>query len=252
MHIPSLKEVVSAEEWQLRVDLAAAYRLVAAYGMSDLVFTHISVRIPGPDHHFLINPYGLMFDEITASSLVRIDQAGNKVSESAFPINPAGFTIHSAIHQARADITCVLHTHTRAGIAVSSQKHGVLPISQQSTFVLSSLAYHAYEGVALRDEEKPRLQAALGQATFLMLRNHGLLTVGRTVADAFLAMYTFENTCRIQVDALAGGTTLIEVDPLIMQGMPQVIKQVAALQGSMLVWPALLRKLERMDPGYKA
>ena len=252
MHIPSLKEVVSAEEWQLRVDLAAAYRLVAAYGMSDLVFTHISVRIPGPDHHFLINPYGLMFDEITASSLVRIDQAGNKVSESAFPINPAGFTIHSAIHQARADITCVLHTHTRAGIAVSSQKHGVLPISQQSTFVLSSLAYHAYEGVALRDEEKPRLQAALGQATFLMLRNHGLLTVGRTVADAFLSMYTFENTCRIQVDALAGGTALIEVDPLIMQGMPQVIKQVAALQGSTLVWPALLRKLERMDPGYKA
>ena len=252
MHIPSLKEVVSAEEWQLRVDLAAAYRLVAAYGMSDLVFTHISVRIPGPEHHFLINPYGLMFDEITASSLVRIDQAGNKVSESAFPINPAGFTIHSAIHQARADITCVLHTHTRAGIAVSSQKHGVLPISQQSTFVLSSLAYHTYEGVALRDEEKPRLQAALGQATFLMLRNHGLLTVGRTVADAFLSMYTFENTCRIQVDALAGGTALIEVDPQIMQGMPQVMKQVAAHQGSMLVWPALLRKLERLDPGYKA
>ncbi|MBC7704665.1 MAG: class II aldolase/adducin family protein [Rhodoferax sp.] len=252
MHIPSLKEVVSAEEWQLRVDLAAAYRLVAAYGMSDLVFTHISVRIPGPEHHFLINPYGLMFDEITASSLVRIDQAGNKVSESAFPINPAGFTIHSAIHQARADITCVLHTHTRAGIAVSSQKHGVLPISQQSTFVLSSLAYHTYEGVALRDEEKPRLQAALGQATFLMLRNHGLLTVGRTVADAFLSMYTFENTCRIQVDALAGGGALIEVDPQVMQGMPEVVKQVAAHQGSMLVWPALLRKLERMDPGYKA
>ena len=251
MHIPSLKEVVSAEEWQLRVDLAAAYRLVAAYGMSDLVFTHISVRIPGPEHHFLINPYGLMFDEITASSLVRIDQAGNKVSESAFPINPAGFTIHSAIHQARSDITCVLHTHTRAGIAVSSQQHGVLPISQQSTFVLSSLAYHTYEGVALRDEEKPRLQAALGHATFLMLRNHGLLTVGRTVADAFLSMYTFENTCRIQVDALAGGHALIEVDPQILQGMPQVMKQVAAHQGSTLVWPALLRKLERMDPGYK-
>ena len=251
MHIPSLKEVVSAEEWQLRVDLAAAYRLVAAYGMSDLVFTHISVRIPGPEHHFLINPYGLMFDEITASSLVRIDQTGNKVSESNFPINPAGFTIHSAIHQARADISCVLHTHTRAGIAVSSQQHGVLPISQQSTFVLASLAYHTYEGVALRDDEKPRLQAALGQATFLMLRNHGLLTVGRTVADAFLSMYTFENTCRIQVDALAGGQPLIEVDPQILQGMPQVMKQVAALQGSMLVWPALLRKLERMDPGYK-
>ena len=249
--ILSLEGKVSPEEWQARLDLAAAYRLVALFHWDDLVFTHVTAKVPGTEH-FLINPYGLMFDEITASSLVRIDQAGNKVSESAFPINPAGFTIHSAIHQARADITCVLHTHTRAGIAVSSQKHGVLPISQQSTFVLSSLAYHTYEGVALRDEEKPRLQAALGQATFLMLRNHGLLTVGRTVADAFLSMYTFENTCRIQVDALAGGTALIEVDPQIMQGMPQVMKQVAAHQGSMLVWPALLRKLERMDPGYKA
>jgi ribulose-5-phosphate 4-epimerase/fuculose-1-phosphate aldolase len=252
MHIPSLKDVVSAEEWQLRVDLAAAYRLVAAYGMSDLVFTHISLRIPGPEHHFLINPYGLMFEEITASSLVRIDQACNKISASAFPVNPAGFTIHSAIHQARPDISCVLHTHTRAGIAVSSQKHGVLPISQQATFVLSSLAYHSYEGVALRDEEKQRLQADLGQETYLMLRNHGLLTVGRTVADAFLSMYTFENTCRIQIDALAGGHALVEVDPQILLGMGPVMKAVTAGQGSMLVWPALLRKLERMDPGYKA
>ncbi len=251
MHIPSLKEVVSAEEWQLRVDLAAGYRLVAAYGMSDLVFTHISVRIPGPEHHFLINPYGLMFDEITASSLVKVDPACNKISASAFPVNPAGFTIHSAIHQARPDIGCVLHTHTRAGIAVSSQKNGVLPISQQSTFVLSSLAYHAYEGVALRDEEKPRLQADLGHNTFLMLRNHGLLTVGKTVADAFLSMYTFENACRIQIDALAGGQALVEVDPNILQGMSQVMKAVTAGQGSMLVWPALLRKLDRMDTGYK-
>jgi ribulose-5-phosphate 4-epimerase/fuculose-1-phosphate aldolase len=251
MHFPSLKDVVSAEEWQLRVDLAAAYRLVAAYGMSDLVFTHISARIPGPEHHFLINPYGLMFEEITASSLVRIDQACNKISASAFPVNPAGFTIHSAIHQARTDISCVLHTHTRAGIAVSSQKHGVLPISQQATFVLSSLAYHSYEGVALREEEKKRLQADLGQQTYLMLRNHGLLTVGQTVADAFLSMYTFENTCRIQIDALAGGQALVEVDPQILQGMGAVLKAVTAGQGSMLVWPALLRKLERTDPGYK-
>jgi ribulose-5-phosphate 4-epimerase/fuculose-1-phosphate aldolase len=251
MHFPSLKDVVSAEEWQLRVDLAAAYRLVAAYGMSDLVFTHISARIPGPEHHFLINPYGLMFDEITASSLVRIDQACNKISASAFPVNPAGFTIHSALHQARPDIGCVLHTHTRAGIAVSSQKHGVLPISQQATFVLSSLAYHSYEGVALREEEKERLQTDLGQETYLMLRNHGLLTVGKTVADAFLSMYTFENTCRIQIDALAGGQALVEVDAQILQGMGPVMKAVTAGQGSMLVWPALLRKLERMDPGYK-
>ncbi len=251
MHITSLQDVVSAEEWQLRVDLAAAYRLVAAYGMSDLVFTHISARIPGPEHHFLINPYGLMFEEITASSLVRIDQACNKVSASAFPVNPAGFTIHSAIHQARPDISCVLHTHTRAGIAVSSQKPGVLPISQQATFVLSSLAYHSYEGVALREEEKQRLQADLGQATYLVLRNHGLLTVGKTVADAFLSMYTFENTCRIQIDALAGGQALVEVDPHILQGMGPVMKAATAGQGSMLVWPALLRKLDRMDPGYK-
>ena len=251
MHIPSLKEVVSAEEWQLRVDLAAGYRLVAAYGMSDLVYTHISARIPGPEHHFLINPYGMMFDEITASSLVKVDRSCNKLSESAFPVNPAGFTIHSAIHQARENAGCVLHTHTRAGIAVSAQKCGVLPISQQSTCVLSSLAYHDYEGVALRDEEKPRLQADLGSCNFLMLRNHGLLTVGRTVADAFMSMYTFENTCRIQVDALAGGQELTMVDPRILQGMSEVTRSVTVGMGSGLAWPALLRKLDRMDPGYK-
>ncbi len=250
MHSPSLKEFVSAEEWQLRVDLAACYRLVAAYGWSDLVFTHVSARIPGPEHHFLINPYGLMFDEITASSLVKIDQDCNKLSDSPYPVNPAGFTIHSCIHQAREDAGCVLHTHTRAGVAVSAQKQGVLPISQQSTFVLGSLAYHDYEGVALRDEERPRLQADLGNRTFLMLRNHGLLTVGRTIADAFLAMYTFENTCRIQVDAQSGGE-LTYVDPQIVAGIASVMKVVTAGLGSALAWPALLRKLDRMDPDYK-
>jgi len=251
MHIPSLKEVVSAQEWQLRCDLAAGYRLAAAYGWSDLVFTHISARIPGPEHQFLINPYELMFDEITASSLVKIDQDCNKLSDSAFPVNPAGFVIHSAIHQAREDAACVLHTHTRAGIAVSAQKGGVLPISQQSTFVLGSLAYHDYEGVALRDDEKSRLQADLGEANFLMLRNHGLLTVGRTIPDAFLAMYTFENTCRIQIDAQAGGE-LITVNPQILTGIASVMKTATAGMGAALAWPALLRKLERMDPGYKS
>jgi len=250
MHIPSLKEVVSEQEWQLRCDLAAAYRLVAAYGWSDLVFTHISARIPGPEHHFLINPYGLMFDEITASSLVRVDQDCNKLSDSPFPVNPAGFVIHSAIHAAREDAGCVLHTHSRAGVAVSAQKNGVLPISQQSTFVLGSLAYHAYEGVALRDEEKPRLQADLGTANYLMLRNHGLLTVGKTIADAFLNMYIFENTCRIQIDAQAGGE-LVMVDPKILQGIAGVMKTATAGQGANLAWPALLRKAERLDPGYK-
>jgi ribulose-5-phosphate 4-epimerase/fuculose-1-phosphate aldolase len=250
MQIASLEDRVSAEEWQLRCDLAACYRLVAAYGWSDLVFTHVSARIPGPEHHFLINPYGLMFDEITASSLVKVDQDCRKLSDSPFPVNPAGFVIHSAIHQVREDAGCVLHTHSRAGVAVSAQKCGVLPLSQQSTFVLSSLAYHDYEGVALRDDEKSRLQADLGGASFLMLRNHGLLTVGRTIPDAFLNMYLFENTCRIQIDAQAGGE-VIHVNPAILQGLAAVMKTATVGRGAELAWPALLRKLERMDPGYR-
>ena len=251
MHIPSLKEVVGAEEWRLRVDLAACYRLAALYGWSDLIFTHISARVPGPEHHFLINPYGLMFDEITASSLVKVDQQGNKLADSPFPVNPAGFVIHSCIHQVREDAGCVLHTHSRAGVAVSAQRCGLLPISQQSSFVLPSLAYHDYEGVALRDDEKLRLQADLGGCHFLMLRNHGLLTVGRTVGDAFLNMYTFENSCRIQLDAQAGGE-LIRVDPRILEGMAAVAKAVTVGQGAALAWPALLRKLARENPGYDA
>jgi len=251
MKIPSLKEVVSAEEWQLRVDLAAAYRLVAAYGWSDLVFTHISARVPGHGHHFLINPYGLMFDEITASSLVLIDQDCNKLSESPFPVNPAGFTIHSCIHAARDDAGCVLHTHSRAGVAVSAQKAGVLPLSQQSTLILNSIAYHDYEGLALNPDEKPRLQASLGQANYLMLRNHGLLTVGRTIQDAFLLMYFFEVTCRIQIDAMAGGAELNLIGPEPIAANAKVMKAVTAGQGAgNLAWPALLRKLDRENPGY--
>src|SRR5512139_975467 len=215
---PNVQDIVSPEEWQARVDLAAAYQLVADFGWDDLVFTHISARIPGPEHHFLINPYGLMFDEITASSLVKVDQHCSKLSDSPFPVNPAGFVIHSAIHAVREDAACVLHTHSRAGVAVSAQKCGILPISQQSTFVLGSLAYHDYEGVALRDDEKPRLQADLGRANYLVLRNHGLLTVGKSIADAFLNMYIFENTCRIQLDAQAGGE-LVYVNPQILQGV---------------------------------
>ena len=251
MEIASLKQVVSEQEWQLRVDLAAAYRLVAMYGWSDLVFTHITARIPGPEHHFLINPYGLMFDEITASSLVKVDQQCNKIIDSPFPVNPAGFVIHSAVHEAREDITCVLHTHTRCGVAVSAQKGGILPISQQSTFVLASLAYHDYEGVAFKEEEKPRLQADLGMANFLVLRNHGLLTVGKTIADAFLAMYTFENTCRIQVDAQAGGGELIPVNPLIVKGVAEAMRVQTGGLGGAFVWPSLLRRLDKADPSYK-
>ncbi|HLL12285.1 MAG TPA: class II aldolase/adducin family protein, partial [Rubrivivax sp.] len=183
---------------------------------------------------------------------VKVDQQCNQQHDSPFPVNPAGFTIHSCIHGARHDVSCVLHTHTRAGVAVSAQKHGVLPISQQSTFVLASLAYHAYEGVALREEEKDRLVADLGDKTFFMLRNHGLLTVGRSVAEAFLAMYTFENTCRIQIDALAGGGELVPVNPAILEGMPQVMKTVTAGQGANIAWPALLRKLDRIDPSFRS
>lgn len=249
LEIPSVKDQVSSEEWQLRCDLAACYRLVAAYGWSDLVFTHISVRIPGPEHHFLINPYGLMFDEITASSLVKVDQQCNKVIESPFPVNPAGFVIHSAVHEARPDVQCVLHTHTRAGVAVSAQAAGVLPISQQSTFVLASLAYHDYEGVAFRPDEKPRLQADLGQANFLMLRNHGLLTCGASIADAFLNMYVFERTCQIQLSAQAGGE-LTQVDPQIVAGVAEAMRVQTSGLGGAFVWPALLRKLQRMGVNY--
>ena len=246
-----IQNMVSAEEWQLRVDLAACYRLVALYGWSDLIFTHISARIPGPEHHFLINPYGLMFDEITASSLVKVDMQCNKLIESPYPVNPAGFVIHSSVHAAREDVQCVLHTHTRAGVAVSAQKNGVLPISQQSTFVLASLAYHGYEGVAFRDEEKPRLQADLGQANFLMLRNHGLLTCGKTIADAFLAMYTFEAACKIQIDAQAGGGELTQVHPQILTGVAQAMKVQTGGLGGAFVWPSLIRKLDRTDPSYR-
>jgi ribulose-5-phosphate 4-epimerase/fuculose-1-phosphate aldolase len=250
MSSPSLKDQVSPEEWQLRVDLAACYRLVAAYGWSDLIFTHISARIPGPEHHFLINPYGMLFEEVTASSLIKIDQQGEKLSESPHPVNRAGFVIHSAVHAVREDAGCVLHTHTRAGVAVSAQACGVLPISQQSTFVLASLGYHTYEGVALHDAEKPRLQADLGQANHLLLRNHGLLVVGSSIAEAFLLMYNFESTCQIQLAAQAGGP-LTEVDPRIIEGVGHAMRTQTNGLGGAFAWPAMLRKLDRMGSDYR-
>ena len=246
----SVRDQVSAEEWQARVDLAAAYRLVALYGWDDLVFTHISMRVPGPEHHFLINPYGFLFEEITASSLVKIDLQGNIVMETPYFINPAGFTIHSAIHAAREDALCVMHTHSINGVAVSAQKNGLLPISQQSLFSLSSLAYHNYEGVALNDDEKPRLIADLGNKSFMILRNHGLLTVGKTVADAFLGMYLLESSCRIQVLAQSSGNDLITVADPILQGIRAQADVVMKGMGGQLVWPGLLRKLDRIDASY--
>ena len=250
--IPSVQKKVSAEEWQTRVDLAACYRLVAHFGWSDLVFTHITAKIPDVDNQFLINPYGLLFDEITASSLVKIDLAGNKLdADNPFPVNPAGFTIHSAIHAARHDAKCVLHVHTANGVAVSAQKNGVLPLSQQSIFVLASLAYHDYEGVALNDDERPRLVNDLGDKLFFMLRNHGLLAVGETIADAFLLMYLFESTCAIQVRAQAGGGELIPIPQPIIDGAQKQAKLVTKGLGGHLAWPGLLRKLDRMDSGFR-
>ena len=248
--LPSLRGQVSDVEWATRVDLAAAYRAVAMFGWDDLVFTHISARIPGREGEFLINPYGLLFEEITASSLVRVNAAGEKLDTSPFPINPAGFVIHSAVHGARHDAGCVLHTHSLNGIAVSAQKGGVLPLSQQSIFVLSSLGYHDYEGVALRDEEKPRLVADIADKTFLMLRSHGLLTVGPTVADAFLAMYLVETVCTIQVRAQSGGGELVPVHPQIIATAQQQAAMVTRGLGAGLVWPGLLRRLQRRWPGY--
>jgi ribulose-5-phosphate 4-epimerase/fuculose-1-phosphate aldolase len=248
---PQLRAQVSAEEWALRIDLAACYRLVARHGWADLVFTHISARVPGEHDRFLINPYGLLFGEITASSLVKVDAEGRIVDGSPWPVNPAGFTIHSAIHGARHDVQCVLHTHTVNGIAVSAQAGGVLPVSQQSIFVLSSLGYHDYEGVALRDDEKPRLVRDLGERSFLMLRNHGLLTVGASVADAFLAMYLFATTCAIQVRAQSGGCDLVRIHPQILASAQQQAAQVTKNLGGALAWPALLRLLDRDDPSFR-
>ncbi|MEX3980639.1 class II aldolase/adducin family protein [Paraburkholderia sp. EG287A] len=247
----NVKNDVSPAEWEARVNLAAAYRLTALFGWDDLVFTHISARVPGPEHHFLINPYGMMFEEITASSLVKIDLDGRKVSESPYDINPAGFTIHSAVHAARDDAHCVMHTHSINGVAVSAQEAGLLPLSQQSLGVLASLGYHDYEGLALNEAEKPRLVRDLGDKTYLMLRNHGLLTVGSTPADAFVAMYFFEAACMIQVRAQSGGTKLTPIAQPILDGFKQQI--VAVTRGVMpgaLVWPGLLRRLDRACPGY--
>src|SRR5947209_10928221 len=207
----SVRDRISEPEWQARVDLTAAYRLVALHGWDDLIFTHISARLPGADHHFLLNPYGMMFEEVTASSLVKIDLTGNKVTDSPHFINPAGFTIHSAVHEARADALCVMHLHTRHGIAVSAQKNGLLPLSQQAMFALSSLAYHDYEGLALDVEEKPRLVSDLGDKKFMILRNHGLLTTGRTAAEAFLGMCLLERACEIQIMAQSGGGELAKI-----------------------------------------
>ncbi|MCK9509657.1 MAG: class II aldolase/adducin family protein [Pigmentiphaga sp.] len=256
MKIASVKEIVSQSEWALRVDLAACYRLAALYGWTDLIFTHISAKLPEAGSNgqpeFLINPYGLLFEEITASSLIKIDAEGRQLSASPFHVNRAGFIIHSAVHSAREDATCVIHTHTRAGVAVSAQRQGILPISQQATLLLDSLGYHTYEGVAVHEEEQARLQHDLGSNQCLILRNHGLLAVGPTIADAFMNMYTLESACQIQLAAQSGGElTMIPAE--VLQGVSAAVDLMdGGVSRGQQAWPALLRRLDRVNPGYDA
>lgn len=246
----SLKGKVSPEEWQARVDLAALYRLVALHGWDDLIYTHISARIPGPEHHFLINPYGWLFDEITASSLVKIDLDGNVLQETADFINPAGFTIHSAIHAAREDARFVMHLHSDQGVAVAAQKDGLLPLSQHALIVRPRLAYHDYEGIALNLDERERLVADLGDKTLMLLRNHGTLSVGATAADCWVGMFFLERACLQQVMALAAGRENVLIAPQTAQD--EVRMQTSGGVGGGLAWPGCLRRLDRELPGYDA
>ncbi len=243
---------VSEEEWALRVDLACAYRLVAYYGWDDLIFTHLSVRVPGPEHHFLINPYNLMFDEITASSLVKIDVNGHAVMDTPYVTNPAGFTIHSAIHMSRNDAHAVMHLHTPMGQAVSAQSDGLMPLTQTAMLIRDELAYHHYEGVALDLDERERLVADLGSKNAMILRNHGTLAVGETVGEAFIRLYFLERACEAQIHALSGGTALLNHPP---QGTPEKSAEQGRnglkMVGNMLAWPALLRKMDRESPGFR-
>ena len=250
LEIPSVKGKVSDEEWELRVDLAAAYRMVANYGWDDLIFTHLSVRIPGPEHHFLLNPYNLMFEEITASSLIKVDVDGNALEPTVFITNPAGFTIHSAIHMAREDAQAVMHLHTPSGQAVSAQAEGLLPLTQAAMLVRDDIAYHDYEGLAVDMDERERIVADLGSRNMMLLRNHGTLSVGETIGEAFVRLYTLERACQAQVMALSAGQN-INNPP---QGAPEVAAQQGALAlpiaAKLLAWPALKRKAYRLDPNF--
>jgi ribulose-5-phosphate 4-epimerase/fuculose-1-phosphate aldolase len=247
---PAYRDRCAPDEWKMRVDLAAAYRLVAHFGWDDLIFTHLSARVPGPEHHFLINPYGMTFDEISASSLVKVDLDGQVVEPTPYPVNPAGFTIHSAVHAAREDAHCVMHLHTTAGVAVSAHADGLLPINQTAMVVRGDLSFHEYEGIALDLDERPRLVADLGATSAMLLRNHGTLALGPTVPSAFLTMYFLERACAMQVASLAGGAPIHwpseEVQAL-------VTRQAAHGRGAVdqLAWAPLIRKLDRIDPSYK-
>ena len=240
-------------EWEARVDLAAAYRLVALYGWDDLIFTHLSARVPGPDHHFLINPYDMMFEEITASSLVKIDVAGNPVGRSDHPVNPAGFTIHSAIHMAREDAAAVMHLHTPYGQAVSAMEFGLLPNTQTAMIAKHNVAYHDYEGIATDLGERERLVEDLGDKHAMILRNHGTLAVGNSVGDCFVRLYFLERACQAQVFMLSAGRDNLNNPP---QGTEEKVAGqtppgAMAMAAERLAWPALLRKLDRIDSSFR-
>jgi ribulose-5-phosphate 4-epimerase/fuculose-1-phosphate aldolase len=250
LDIPPMRDKVSEEEWKIRVDLAAAYRLVAHYGWDDLIFTHLSARIPGPEHHFLLNPYNLMFEEVTASSLVKVDVHGNAVEPTPFITNPAGFVIHSAIHMAREDAQAVMHLHTPAGQAVSAHEDGLLPLTQTAMLVRGDLAFHDYEGVATELEERDRLVADLGTKNGMLLRNHGTLALGASVGECFVKLYFIERACQAQIMALSAGDKC-NTPP---QGTPELAAEQGAvgltIAAKLLAWPALLRKAYRLDPSF--
>ena len=249
--VNEIRESVSPEEWQTRVDLAALYRLVALYGWDDLVFTHISARVPGEDNHFLLNPYGLLFEEIKASDLVKIDLDGNIVSETEHFVNAAGFTIHSAVHGNGQHNHAVIHTHSNDGVAVSVQEHGLLPISQTAMVIRNECAYHDYEGIALNHDERERLLDDLGDKHCMILKNHGLLATGATCADAWLRLFFLERACTMQIKALSGGSKLNMVPNDVVELVTDQ-GQMASEQGiGNLAWPALIRKLDKIDVSYK-
>ncbi|WP_422423081.1 class II aldolase/adducin family protein [Rhodococcus sp. 7Tela_A2] len=244
----------TAEELRLRRELAAVYRLAAHFGMTDLIFTHISLRLPGPEPRFLINPYGLLFEEITASNLVVVDPAGQPIGDTGTLVNPAGFVIHGAVHTARSDAHCVMHTHTRAGCAVAANPDGLLPVNQMSMEFYNRVGYHEYEGVALSLDEQARLVADLGDHPVLILRNHGLLTVGSTPAQAFLRMFYLNRACEIQVTAAAAGPLVLPPPNVCERSARQLTGTETGDDfidpGADLAWAAMLRLLDRIAPGY--
>ncbi len=245
---------VSAEEWKVRCDLAALYRLVAHHRMTDLIYTHISARLPGPENHFLINQYGVMFHEMRASDLVKIDYDGNIVGgdNQSRRVNAAGFCIHSAIHMARHNLVCVVHTHTAAGMAVAAQKHGLLPLSQHALKFYGHIAYHGYEGIALDLDERERLVSDLGEHRAMILQNHGLLVAGRTIPEAFNNIYYLERACQAQVAALAGGTELVTPPEAVRLHTAEQFNREGSLEHYEMMWESCLRLVEHDRPDYRS